>query len=260
MRPLFLIGSGNVAWHLGRAFRQAGCAFKGVWSPGIAAKTDFTRETGIAALSSLAELPQTDCCIILAVPDHAISELSDQITSFIDPAHTLVVHTSGGSPMGLLGNPISRAGVLYPLQTLVYGKAMDFHQVPILVDATTHEDLTFLMALGALLSGTVRHMVDEQRQRLHLAAVMTNNFIYHLAVKTAKYVGENKLEPALLHPLLTETFDRIMAGASREWQTGPAIRADLATIQRHLQFLQSDPQLAALYRRLSLSINPALNL
>lgn len=249
-----------MAWHLGRAFRQAGCAFAGVWSPGIAAKSDFMRDTGIPALSSPAELPPADCCIILAVPDHVISELSVQIASYIDPARTLFVHTSGGSPMSLLGSPLLRVGVLYPLQTLVHGKEVDFQQIPILVDATTQEDLTFLMDLGARLCGTVRHMIDTKRQRLHLAAVITNNFIYHLAVKTAKYVGENQLEPALLHPLLTETFDRIMEGAFAEWQTGPAIRDDLATIQRHLQLLESDPQLAALYRRLSLSINPALNL
>lgn len=260
MRPYFLIGSGNVAWHLGRAFRQAGCAFTGVWSPGIAAKPDFVRDTGIPVLSGLAELRPADSCVILAVPDHVISELSVQIASYIDPDRTLVVHTSGGSPIDLLCKTLSRKGVLYPLQTLVHDKEVDFHRIPILVDATTHEDLSFLIDMGSRLSGTVRHMVDVQRQRLHLAAVMTNNFLYHLAVKTAKYVKDNQLEPELLQPLLKETFDRIRIGASEEWQTGPAIRDDLATIQRHLQLLKSDPQMAALYRRLSLSINPALNL
>lgn len=68
------------------------------------------------------------------------------------------------------------------------------------------------------------------------------------------------MDPAVLYPLLNETVEKLMTLRGAQVQTGPAIRGDVNSIHAHLRLLADNPALAALYRQLSLSINPALDL
>jgi predicted short-subunit dehydrogenase-like oxidoreductase (DUF2520 family) len=51
----------------------------------------------------------------------------------------------------------------------------------------------------------------------------------------------------LLRPRLKETADRIIYAHPREMQTGPAIRGDQATMEKHLEMLEKYPELKGLY-------------
>lgn len=50
-----------------------------------------------------------------------------------------------------------------------------------------------------------------------------------------------------LYPLLDETLRKAKEIGPTNGQTGPAIRNDVATISRHLEFLKDDLQLSELY-------------
>jgi hypothetical protein len=67
---------------------------------------------------------------------------------------------------------------------------------------------------------------DDQRLKMHLAAIMCNNFVNHLYSLTELYCKENKLEFSQLLPIIHETASRIDNYSPSMLQTGPAIRRD----------------------------------
>ena len=58
----------------------------------------------------------------------------------------------------------------------------------------------------------------------------------------------------LIRSLIAETAAKVQAHLPAEVQTGPAIRKDEITIQKHLELLKDQPQFQEIYRLLSQSI------
>jgi hypothetical protein len=98
-------------------------------------------------------------------------------------------------------------------------------------------------------------MLDfEHRKRLHLAAVIVNNFSNHIFALAQDYCTKNDLPFNALQPLIELTASRIGKGNLAEFQTGPANREDLITMNAHLELLKDDEMLGALYSTISDSI------
>ena len=90
------------------------------------------------------------------------------------------------------------------------------------------------------------------RKRL---AVMVNNFTNHLYALIEKYCKDEGLDFYLLLPLIQETAARLEDASPSKTQTGPAIRGDDATIEKHLDLLNKYPQLKKIYELFTESIS-----
>ena len=64
---------------------------------------------------------------------------------------------------------------------------------------------------------------------------------------------ENNVPFEVLHPLIQETAHKISELSPKEAQTGPALRNDTITIEKHLDFLEN-PEFKNLYQLLTQSI------
>lgn len=74
-------------------------------------------------------------------------------------------------------------------------------------------------------------------------------------------VQKHNLPFDVLLPLIEETVHKIGKNAPIDMQTGPAVRGDNVTIEKHLAFIEMHtPQYDLLYTILSIGINPELNL
>ena len=61
----------------------------------------------------------------------------------------------------------------------------------------------------------------------------------------------------MLQPLIEETASRIRYFSPAEVQTGPAVRKDVTTLDKHLRLLTEHPRLRTIYLRMTDSImNP----
>jgi hypothetical protein len=61
----------------------------------------------------------------------------------------------------------------------------------------------------------------------------------------------------MLIPLILETAYRVQAVSPSKVQTGPAVRKDIITLDKHLRILAAHPKLRTMYLRLTDSImNP----
>jgi len=246
MIKITLIGSGNVAQHLIKAFAKSELVeIVQVFSrkkETLASLIEFDK-----IVNDFQDLKEADLYII-AVTDNAIAEVSAQLP-FINQ---LVVHTSGTASIETLDDK-NRKGVFYPLQTFSKNKDVDFSVIPICLEAENTFDFRVLDTVAKSISKAVFPINSEQRKALHVAAVFVNNFTNHLYQIGQEICEENKVPFEILKPLIQETADKINTLNPTDAQTGPAKRNDSTTIEAHLEYLTNENQ-KNIYKILTQSI------
>lgn len=192
--------------------------------------------------------PHADLYII-AVADAAIAS----VAASLPLQDKLVVHTAGSVSKEVLKVASTRYGIFYPLQSL--RKEMEqLPEIPLLVDANTPDDLALLRDLALSLSTQVGIATDEQRLKLHVAAVMVSNFTNHLYTLAERYCQAEGADFSLLHPLIVQVAERLQYMSPQDAQTGPAIRHDTPTIEKHIALLEQHGEMKELYAWFTKSI------
>lgn len=244
-----LIGSGNVATHLGAAFKNAGHRMMQVYSRNMNNAALLAYHIDAEPIDNLSDIsPETDLFII-AVNDDAIVYVAQHLAQHNKP----IVHTSGTTDINVLTPFTAAAGVFYPLQTLSKNKEAA-NSIPICIEGSGNAVTMQLEHLANSISKDVYRVSSEQRKIVHLAAVFACNFPNYLYAIAQKLLVQNNVDFELLRPLILETAQKVQDALPAEVQTGPAIRTDENTMAAHLQMLDNDPPLQELYQLLSQGI------
>lgn len=241
-----IIGSGNVAQHLIKAF----CNSQKVQLRQILVRNSRSIKDLVdldKVIINYNDLEEADLYII-AVSDLAIAEVS----SLLPFSGKLVAHTSGTMSLDVLSSNNRRA-VFYPLQTFSKTKSVDFTKVPLCLEAENEEDLQKIEVIGNSISKDVNFINSQQRKSLHVAAVFVSNFANHLYYIGEQICKENAIPFDILKPLIKETAEKIYHLNPKKAQTGPAIRGDQNTIDAHLKYIQNQDY-KEIYRLLTESI------
>ncbi len=245
-----IIGSGNVATHLAKAIHAAGEQVVQVWSYHYENATYLAHQLQAKPIKNLSEIDvKTDICLI-AVKDDAIAAIVDQLKDF----KGLIAHTSGAVSLSVFEDRFENYGVFYPLQTFSKSKEVAFAQFPICLEANHTDSLNKLKQLASKLSKNIVEVNSEKRKILHLAAVFACNFTNHLYALAEEILKVNQLEFDILRPLINETAAKVQNALPQDVQTGPAIRNDQETLNKHQELLAQQPQLLDIYITLSDSI------
>ncbi|WP_269235723.1 Rossmann-like and DUF2520 domain-containing protein [Flavobacterium flavigenum] len=246
MIKITVIGSGNVAQHLIKAFTKSEqIEIVQVFSRKKESVLNLVNADRI--VTEFANLHESDLYII-SVSDDAISEVSEHLPF----KNQLVVHTSGTTSIDVLDSK-NRKGVFYPLQTFSKAKSVDFSIIPICLEAKNPEDYTILETVAKSISEAVFSISSEQRKALHVSAVFVNNFTNHLYQIGQEICENNQVPFDILKPLILETADKIKFLSPADAQTGPAKRHDSTTIEAHLNYLTDENQ-RNIYKLLTQSI------
>src|SRR5690606_35878968 len=104
---------------------------------------------------------------------------------------------------------------------------------------------------AAMLGGHVRQVTFEERLRLHLAAVLVNNFTNSLFVAAWQVLQNNADQFQMLLPLIRTTIDKLDSMPPIKAQTGPAKRGDRVTMKKHLHLLEEHESIHKLYKLMS---------
>ncbi len=235
MLKVVIIGSGNVAQHLAKAIDASGQAMLVQMYARHPEKLGHLLPAD-KIISSLESLVNADIYII-SVSDDAIAEVAAQLPF----EGRLVVHTSGSVALEQLEDR-NRRGVFYPLQTFSKDKVLNFRNIPLCLESEFEEDYPILQTLANALSQTVYKIDSKQRQALHVAAVFVSNFSNHMYALGSAICEANGISFNILKPLITETSDKVKTLSPIQAQTGPAIRHDQKTIDKHLDFLKDSNQ------------------
>ncbi len=241
-----IIGTGNIAGILGRKIKAAGHDILQVI--GRNAEKAYALADLLDAGSNnyyAAIRPDADIYII-AVSDDAIPEIAVQL--FLRTG--IVVHTAGAVSKNILEKAGNAFGVLYPLQSIALEKE-EIPEIPFLVDGNSDQTISTIRKFALTMSHKVQYANDEMRMKMHVAAVITNNFTNHLYTLTNDFCKKEGMDFSMLLPLLTETVHRLQYKAPDLLQTGPAKRNDSITIQKHIAALAAYPELHQLYKEFS---------
>ena len=244
-----LFGSGNVASVLGRLLLSKHHSIVQVVSRNAAHARVLADELHCDFTDGQGMINRAADIYIIAISDSALYELDKSFN--LEKA--LVVHTAGSIPGHVLKGISMNYGVLYPLQSL--RKEMENAiEIPFLVDGNSTESLTLIEDLARTISPHVTVAKDEERLKLHLAAVIVNNFTNHLYALAESFCEKEQVDFNLLKPLIRETANRISSTSPALVQTGPALRNDMLTIEKHLRLLKDYPRLKNFYLKITASI------
>lgn len=239
---IVMIGSGNAATVLARRISEMQHEIVQVYNRTESRGKALAEAMGSSFTNDPQQITADADLYIVAFSDLALHELSGSLPRF----KKLVVHTAGSVSMEVLQPVAMNYGVLYPLQSL-HAASPSAPVIPFLVDASSPENLAFLYDFAKTLSTDVEVASDEERRAMHLAAVVVNNFTNHLYAQAEAFCEAKQINFRLLLPLIGETVGRLNYLPARTMQTGPAVRDDLRTIERHMHMLEKHPQLYKLY-------------
>ena len=229
---IVIIGKGNVATNLDYAFRKKGVACQMVSS----------RE-------GLDQLPAANV-YIYSVKDEALAEVVAQVQGKEKSLH---LHTSGTMSITVFGADKPHAGIFYPFQTFSKARLIeDFSTVPVFFEARGIDDISAVYSLALTITSHVYEASQQDRERLHVAGVFTNNFTNLMYTMAAELLKSTHIPFSALLPLIDETAAKIHSMAPRDAQTGPARRGDENVMSHHMQLLSEEQR--EIYRLLSEAI------
>ena len=239
---LVLIGSGNTAHILGQKSMMSGHQILQVYSRDPQHAADLAAILKTDSTSIPAKINATADLYLVALKDEALYQIAGWLK--LDPR--LVAHTAGTAPMNTLEQVSSNFGVVYPLQSL-RKENLQVPELPLLIDANTTANLDFLRLFAESITESVQETDDEYRRKIHLAAIAANNFTNYLFTLTEDFCKREKIDFRLLLPLIRETVQRLDEHSPAGMQTGPAMRDDQVTINKHLGMLTNYPELRVVY-------------
>jgi predicted short-subunit dehydrogenase-like oxidoreductase (DUF2520 family) len=246
MISVVLLGAGNVATHLYKAFKNSESVTVTQWyNRSYSALSSYANTVDVT--DDLNKLKEADI-YIMAVSDDSIEQLSKDLPF----TNRVVAHTSGSVSMHALDKK-NKIAVFYPLQTFSKDADIDFTEVPICVEVYEKENRQLLKDLAQAVGCKSHKITTEQRQILHLAAVFVNNFVNQLYRIGHEVCESESVEFRLLKPLILETAKKVQDMSPYMAQTGPAKRNDKKTIKRHLKQLENEEH-KVIYELLTASI------
>lgn len=244
---IVVIGAGNVATHLATQLYNKGFHIVQVYSRQLSNAQALADAVDSSFTDNIHDIVTDADMYVYSVKDSVLPALIEQI-NVPDAIH---IHTAGSVSATVFSAKYSNYGVIYPLQTLSKSKAVDFGTVPLLIEASNETTRTELSAIAATLVAQYSFASSEQRAQLHLAAVFCCNFVNYMYSVSADILNNAQLSFDFLRPLIQETADKIKFLSPIQAQTGPAVRYDRNIIDKHIQMLHDQPELADLYEKLS---------
>jgi len=249
---IVIIGSGNVATVLGRLFKKNGHQVIQVMSRHFSHAKLLANELGCAYTNYDGITDLTGDLYLVAISDGVLFDLNKSFR--LD--NKLIVHTAGSVSKEVLNEISHNYGSLYPFQSLRKEMA-EIPTIPLLVDGNTEETTILIEDFAKTLTPIVKRTTDEERLKLHVAGVVVNNFTNHLYAVAENFCTKELIDFKLLLPLIEETTQRLKQFSAKDVQTGPAVRNDVFTLDKHLRILNDHPKLKYLYLKLTDSImNP----
>ena len=226
LKRVVIVGSGNVAEALARALPASGAELCQVFAR--------NRERGprVAALGGTTWTADPDR---LAEADLYLIAVSDRAVGEVEPMAAF-----------------PRRAVIYPLQTFTAGRAVDFARVPLFLEASDKGTYQAVERFARRLSSQLYPADSKRRGILHLAGVLACNFVNALYAAGERTLAREGLPFEALRPLIAETAAKALAAPSpAAVQTGPAVRGDLPTLERHRALLAEEPLLLEIYNLMS---------
>lgn len=246
-----LIGSGNVAWHIGNAMIDKEIKILQLFSPSHG--KSLADEWNVPYINDLSLLNENADIYLFAIKEDAYNDIIEKFPF----KNKCMIHTSGSVEMNVFETITTSYGVLYPFQTFTKGIPLAFNEVPLCMEANNQKTKQLLLSLAKMLSKTYCFIDSLQRKQLHLAGVFACNFTNVMYRIAKEILEENNMDFSILIPLINETARKVNFKLPEQVQTGPAIRNDKQIMDLHVDMIKNN-DFKELYTLISKVIKPNL--
>jgi predicted short-subunit dehydrogenase-like oxidoreductase (DUF2520 family) len=247
---IVIIGTGNTATVLGKKLQAAGHRIVQIFGRDASSASKLAYEFDTESTNYWSVIRKDADVYLIAVSDDAVKDVAKHVRV----PGKVVAHTAASVNKDVLKTMSHHYGVFYPLQSLRKERD-DLPDMPIFIDANDEVARNKLEQLARSISReNVTEANDNERMKMHLAAVMVSNFTNHLYQLAEGYCKQEGIDFRKLIPLIEETAFRIKTVPPSAAQTGPAIRYDEPTIKKHLALLEKYPRIRRIYELMTESI------
>ncbi len=247
---IVIIGAGNIAHFFAKRLILSHHQIVQIYSRTRVHGEELAAHTGAQLIDNLSELTLDADVYILAIKDDAVQEIGAQIKL----EDKIVIHCAGAVPLSAIQNTSKHTAVIWSLYSIRKDDLPQTAEVPLVVESSNDATLQIVLSLAKDISPLVLQTNFNQRQLLHLNAVLVNNFTNHLFSVAENICKNNQLPFDFLHPIIFQTVEQIKNSSPSKSQTGPAIRHDVATIKKHLSLLADQPLKQKMYQAITASI------
>jgi predicted short-subunit dehydrogenase-like oxidoreductase (DUF2520 family) len=262
MNDISIIGAGRLGTSLGHALSKKGYRIKALSCRTYSSAEESRQIIGEGTAStdnihtaSLGEL------VFMCLPDDKIVPVTGKLASSnIDLSKKYVFHCSGLFPSEIL-EPLKAKGALtasfHPIQSFSNKKTnpKQFEGIYIGLEGCS-EALSLAQKIVQELQGHPLILQAKDKALYHAACSIASNFfvvLLDMAVSLLKNINiqEEKAFEMLL-PLVKGTLHNVKKFNTRASLTGPVVRGDQESIQKHLDALENLPSYYETYKKLSI--------
>ncbi|MEI8136253.1 MAG: DUF2520 domain-containing protein, partial [Bacteroidota bacterium] len=216
---IVIIGCGNVAWHIAKHFSQLKKFDIEVYNHKVnKLLNDFKTKLKCSIKPNFDKINLDADYYFICVTDKFISATAKKIK--IQNKNALLIHTSGSAKLSELGN-LQNAAVFYPLQSFSKNDEVNWKETPIIIEAKNEELKKQILVLTNYFSKNIYSLNYKERLKLHLAAVLVNNFTNALFVVASNLITKESASKdiKILLPLIKQTVSKIVKMNPLESQT-----------------------------------------
>ncbi|MDZ4666206.1 MAG: DUF2520 domain-containing protein [Bacteroidota bacterium] len=248
-RKIVIIGCGNVAWHLAKQLYKKFDLI--IYNHQANAQlAEFKKEFNALTYSSIKKIIPNADAYFICVTDSSIASVIK--TTSLTPSSNVLI-CSGNFDLASVKTNLKNLSIFYPLQTFSKDAKIKWKDTLVVIDSVSQA--TFLKAQSVCLyfSKQIVQLNYQQRLKLHLAAVLVNNFTNALFVEADALMHSVRkdLHITTLLPLIKQGTKKLKYMSAKAAQTGPAKRKDQIVIDKHLEILKNNKELKQIYILLS---------
>ena len=250
-RKIVIIGSGNVATHFIKLLIKKGHEIVQLVGRNEETLKKISLKYLISYVTDFKLINPNADIYLICVSDDEIEKVAKQIKL----NDKIVLHTSGSVSLKTIQKSSLNTGVLYPLQTFSLDDKVKWSKIPLLIEGCNKVVENEIIQFANSISKKVIVLNSIQREKMHLAAVMVNNFSNHFYTLANDFLEKEKIPHfKLLFPLMQQTIKKTKKIKPVSAQTGPAKRNDKKVISKHLEILNKHPETRKIYSSISESI------
>lgn len=253
------IGPGKVGANLGRYFTQKGITISGFYGQNINSTKEAINITKSKFYENIKDIIKESDILFITTPDDIISIIDTQLSKF-NLNNKSICHTSGSLKSNVLYNSKNSGALIYSIHPMFAfsNKNINLNEL---------EKIYFSIEGDYFENSPIEKLIkklgnkyflrkEEDSATYHLANVFVSNLILSLlniGISYFKKLGlsENDSLEAI-KPLVKGNIESIFEKGFVDSLTGPVLRGDLTTIEKHLNALDKDHE--ELYKILSLNL------
>jgi predicted short-subunit dehydrogenase-like oxidoreductase (DUF2520 family) len=256
-----IVGPGNLGSALAVSLHNAGFEIEAV----IARDTPISlrkarrvaKRVGARALAGLARVDAD--LFWFCVPDSEIARTADGFASKISWKGKIALHSSGalaGDELDSLRKVGASVASVHPLMTFVHGSRPRLARVPFAIEGDAAA-MRVARRIVRGLGGKPYSIRKQDKAAYHAWGTFASPMLTALLATTEKVAGladVNRRDAVRrMMPILQQTLANYAEYGGPNAFSGPIIRGDVDTVQRHLQVLRGEPAARDVYAALARS-------